>query len=121
MGFKTGLVKEEPVTVAGALVAAILGVFRADIVGVVSSSCVSDVRKGVKAGRFEDALVVSGKTIASIVCSSCASSMDVCSFSAEPAGRPAALRILINDAGVAGLLSVANVRADCDPDVAAMI
>ena len=120
-GFRLGLAKDEPVAVAGALVGAILGVFRADIVGVASSSWVSDVRKGVKAGRFEDGLEVSGRVMASIVCSSCASSMDVCSFNAEPAGRLAALRILINDDGVAGLSSVASTGAACDPDVAALI
>lgn len=121
MGFRLGLVKEEPVAVTGALVGAILGVFRADIVGVVSSSCVSEVRNGVRAGRFEDVLEVSGEVMASIVCSSCASSMDVCSFSAEPVERLAALRILINDDGVAGLSSVAGIGADCGPEVAGTI
>ena len=121
IGFRLGLVKDEPVAVAGALVGAILGVFRADIVGVASSAWVSDVCKGVRAGRFDDGLEASGKVMASIVRSSCASSMDVCSFNAEPAGRLAALRILINDAGVAGLSSVAGIGAACGPDVAPLI
>lgn len=121
MGFKLGLVKEEPVAVTGALVGPILGVFRADIVGVVSSSCASEVRNGVKAGRFEDVLEVSGEVMVSIVCSSCASSNNVCSFSVEPVGLLAALRILINDDGVAGLSSVAGNGAECGPDEAAAI
>lgn len=121
MGFKLGLVKEEPVAVTGALVGPILGVFRADIVGVVSSSCASEVRNGVKAGRFEDVLDVSGEVMVSIVCSSCASSIDVCSFSVEPVDLLAALRILINDDGVAGLSSVAGNGAECGPDEAAAI
>lgn len=121
IGFDFGLGEAEPVAVTGALigaVGAILGVLRADIVGVMSSSVASDVRNGVKAGRLLDDFAESGRTMASIVCSSCDSNRDDCSFKAEPADLPAPLRILINDAGVTGLLSVGGMGADCDPGFA---
>lgn len=114
-----GLGKAEPVAVTGALVAAILGVLRADMVGVNSSSFASEVRRGVKAGRFADPLADSGRTMASIVCSSSDSSNDVRSFKAEPAGLEVPLRIFINDAGVAGLSVVGGMGADWDPGFAA--
>ena len=113
-----GLGKAEPVAVTGALVGAILGVLRAVIVGVMSSSFASEVRKGVKAGRLLEGFAESGAIIFSIVCSSSDSKREVCSFRAEPAGFLAALRILINDAGVAGLLSIGGIGADCDPGFA---
>lgn len=97
---------------------AIFGVLRADMVGVMSSSVVSEVRNGVKAGRLVDGFAESGAMMASIVCSSSDSSRDVCSLRAEPAGFPAPLRSLINDAGVAGLLSMGGIGAECDPGLA---
>lgn len=107
-----GLGKTELVAVTGALVGAILGVLRADIVGVKSSSFVSEVRKGVNAGRFAEPLAASGKVMASIVCSSSDSSRIDCSFKVEPADLPAPFRIFINDAGVAGWSPMGGMCAD---------
>lgn len=113
-----GLGKAEPVAVTGALVGAIFGVLRADMVGVISSSLASEVRKGVNAGRFPPPLAGSGNAMASIVCSSSDSNRDVCSFKADPAGRPTAFRIFISDAGVAGLSLIRGMGADWNPGFA---
>lgn len=113
--FGLGLGNAEPVAVTGALVGTIFGALRADMVGVGSSSFASPVLRGVKAGRFDDSFAGSGKAIASIVCSSSDSSSELCSFRADPAGLPAPLRILISEAGVAGLSSIAGMGADRDP------
>ena len=110
-----GLGKVDPVAEAGALMGAIFGVLRADMVGVVSSSLASAVRNGANAGRLVEAFAGSGAVIASMVCSNCDSSRDVCSLRAEPAAFAAPLRILIKDAGVAGLLSTGSTGAECEP------
>lgn len=118
-GDAKGLGNTELLALRGALEGPNLGVFLADKVGVVSFPFAPTVLIGVKRG-FEVGFAGSGKAISSIICSISASEMEACSFRLDarcgpPIYLPACFRIFINDAGVAGSLSMASMGADWEP------
>ena len=107
--------------VSGALLGPILGVLRADKVGVVWSSLAWAVLMGGRDGRVEVIFVTGAGRVMSSTTSPSASarSSDAPLGSVSPL-RLACFRSFISEAGVAGALSIGRRGADLDPAAIAL-